>query len=126
MSHTDKTRPVWVQFRDPANRRFVEEAHDHRNGVCDLEAWMQDTHCAQIWQWRSSYQCVLYNSFYGANACKFWPRPPKGCWGRGGVHGSVRMRWRKQRQQLLSGEILDGDKPNGKWYKRDMWRGYYY
>lgn len=34
MSHTGKTRPVWVKVHDRPS--YLDAAHDHRGGVCDL------------------------------------------------------------------------------------------
>ena len=117
MSRTYKTRPVAVQFRDPRNRHLMIEKHDHRHGVCDLEAWLADKE--DLWGWR--YNCHLYKSYYELNRRNFWPRPPKGTWDRRGRHGHIHTQWRTQRQLLLKGRIEDSDKPNSKWYKRDMW-----
>lgn len=121
MSHTDKTRPIWVQFRDPDNRRHMTEVHHHEDGVCTFDAWYADTKCHQTWPWKWGYNCFLYHSYYGGYFGEFWPRCRKGSWDRTGRHGHVRTLWRKQRGQLLKGEIEDGDKPTSKWYKRDMW-----
>lgn len=124
MSHTDKTRPVWVQFRDPDNRHLMIEVHNHETGVCDLDEWME---VDVTWHWatRTSdgrrFNCYLYKSYYEMNRRNFWPRPRKGSWDRTGRHTHVRTLWRKQRQLLLKGVIEDSDKPNSKWYKRDMW-----
>lgn len=121
MSRTDKTRPLWVQFRDPANLRFMKEVHHHERGECTFAAWSNDTNCYQTWPWRWGYSCFLYHSYYGGYHNEFFPRPPKGSWDRTGRHAHIRTQWRTDRQRLLKGEIDDADKPNSKWYKRDMW-----
>lgn len=98
MSHTDKTRPVWVQVRDPFNRWAMQEKHDHRDGVCNYDEWFDSGE--DYWR-RPCWGCRLDYSYYGVNVVKFWPRPPKDCWGRVGVHGRMRARWRAERQRLL-------------------------
>jgi len=118
MSRTDKTRPLWVQFRDPANRRFMEETHDHTNGLCDFDTWWADE--IHAW-WPRGYNCYLYHSYYGGWYGPFWPRPRKGSWDRSGRHGHVRAQWRRDRARLLRGDIEDSDVPTNKWYKRDTW-----
>jgi hypothetical protein len=40
MSRTDKDRPLRVRIRDASMKRV--EAHDHRNGECDLHEWLAD------------------------------------------------------------------------------------
>lgn len=101
MSHTDKTRPGWVQVRDPFNRWAMQEDHDHRDGTCDYDEWFEAG--VDPWDWRHGrrWSCHLDYSFYGYNKIKFWPRPPKGHWDRQSPHGPLRTEWRRDRQRLL-------------------------
>lgn len=85
MSHTDKTRPTDIQILDPENRGWLQEEHNHTNGICDLRyrrAYLEfagrkwrgfrftpRTHC----QWGES--SLAWNS-------GLFPRPPKTGWSR--------------------------------------------
>lgn len=98
MSHTDKTRPLWVQVRDPENRWAMQEEHDHRNGVCNYDEWFDSGEN----YWRSSWWgCHLDYSYYGCNAIQLWPKPRRGHWDRQEPHGALRAQWRRDRQRLL-------------------------
>lgn len=102
MSRTDKTRPVWVQFRDPTNRRLLIEDHDHEDGICSFDDWLENHE--RTW-WRPG--CQLYESYYGSNVLKVWPRQP--CRGaRYNRHRVIRARWIQARQQILAGRDPDG------------------
>ena len=120
MSRTDKHRPAWVQIEDHSNRRFAREHHDHTKGPCDIDKWSRRLVRGWFWDRSFNLRCWRDVSYYGFHNGIF-PRPRKGSWDRSGRHGHIRILWRKQRQQLLKGEIEDGDKPTSKWYKRDMW-----
>lgn len=101
MSHTDKTRPVWVQVRDPENRWAMQEDHDHRQGVCDYDEWFEAG--VDPWDWRHHrrWSCHLDYSYYGYNKIKFWSKPPKSTWDRHNPYGKVRAQWLRDRARLL-------------------------
>lgn len=117
MSHTDKTRPAWVQFRDPHNRRFMEEVHNHHKGTCDLDEWLQ-SECDWVPYIKRWFHCYLTHSYYRAWHCEFRERHGH----RFNQWRKARAAWRRQRSQLLSGD-LDGDAllvPRHRQY--DSWR----
>lgn len=123
MSHTDKTRPVWVQVRDAKNRWAMQEEHDHTKGVCSFATWMESK--KDYWrfyagsEW-SLYPCHLDYSFYGVNIIKFWPREPR----RGrrfNRHRTARTQWRRERQRLLAGMDPDDMEPTPDSRVYDSW-----
>lgn len=66
MSKTDKTRPWWVQERDPWLRADFREDHDHRNGTCDIERRVTDP-----WLSWSSTSChIVYRGTRQVCACR--------------------------------------------------------
>lgn len=69
MSRTDKTRPFWVRVGDPYNRRYVEEDHDHRDGVCDFDG-------TSDWagRWSSARKMSLAEWRAGQYRCKIEPK----------------------------------------------------
>lgn len=120
MSRTDKTRPVWVQVRDPYNRWAMQEEHDHRNGECDFDEWLESNQ--NYWTYfRVGWgHCHLDYSYYGFNTIKFWPREPR----RGArisLHRQARAKWRAERTRLLRGEDFDYSKPRAREYNSWMW-----
>jgi len=101
MSHTDKTRPEWVQFRDPLNRQFMKEVHDHRDGACDLDDWLQ-SRCEWV-PYSEWYHCYLNHPYYRAWHREFRERQRRGH--RLNQWRMARAAWRRQRSQLISGEL---------------------
>lgn len=122
MSRTDKTRPMWVKIQDPYNRRYVEERHDHRNGICDFDgtaAWHTKPPMGKMsiaW-WNMEYhRCTVdtrrsyggFGEFY-ARMCGSWcvicdPAMLQ--------NGCERMRWRALARNLLKtpvDELYDVD-----------------
>jgi hypothetical protein len=123
MSRTDKTRPVWVQFRDPENRRFMREDHDHRNGVCNFAEWMDGRQVYGLWRMED---CCLYESYYGSRILKAWPRQP--CRGaRYNRHRMIRTRWVRARQAILAGADPDSMEliPTSREYDSWMWENWH-
>jgi hypothetical protein len=116
MSHTDKTRPAWVQVRDPRNRWAMQEEHDHRDGVCDFAEWLK----AKDHPWTHRFNCYLDYSYYGINVIKLWARQPT----RGhriNRHRVARAQWRVERQRLLAGMDPDDMQPTPDARVYDSW-----
>lgn len=117
MSHTDKTRPLWVQFRDPLNRRFMEEIHHHDQGVCDFAEWESSRSINHsVW----GRGCFLYHSPYGGYYGQFWPREPRRG-SRPNRHRVARAQWVRERQRLLSGMDPDDMEPTPDARVYDSW-----
>lgn len=121
MSHTDKTRPLWVQFRDPLNRRYMEEVHHHELGECDLDKWLASTNAwIMRWVWPKTYNCFLYHNYYGGYHNEFWRREPhRGA--RFNRHHVARAQWRAERQRLLAGMDPDDMEPTPDARVYDSW-----
>ena len=112
MSRTDKTRPYWVKIEDPYNRRYVEEKHDHRNGICDFDGTSTNYARTSIpgpksfaWWETEKRRCVITPKLtyaglgeFVARACGSWcvicdPAMLQ--------NGCERMRWRALARNLL-------------------------
>lgn len=96
MSHTDKHRPVWVQIKDPENKGWLRECHDHRKGDCDLGD-------PQVWRHLSPWPNCTYDYSIPAYYSGMWPKTPrKGGWGRPNPRdGKARMRLRALKAEVL-------------------------
>lgn len=122
MSHTDKTRPGWVQLADPHNKGWLEEWHDHGKGGCDLPATLdKDSFCwFRFNRWN---RCIYTESMTALNSGLFPARPRKGGWDRLAREGRRRAQWRRIRQELLksggSWDEVDSNKPP----RRAKWHG---
>lgn len=67
MSHTDIHRPAHVLYQDPSMRAHFRERHDHRDGVCDLQQFLDTwlpggyaarTRCSVQWWGRDQRICA--------------------------------------------------------------------
>lgn len=106
MSHTDKHRPVWVQIKDPDNKGWLRECHDHRKGDCDLGDPQDPRFHNYIWRaWRhlSPWPNCTYDHSTLAYCSGMWPKMPrKGGWGRPRSRdGKARMRLRALEAEVL-------------------------
>lgn len=124
MSRTDAHRPFWVLLQDPTIRHWFEDIHDHIDGKCNLDQFLQTC------RWMSRHQC--YRNTTGAQpslcSCDM-------CSGDVlGAAGKLRAHWRSARQQLLKTRFEDLDDeidwgyhvvPRG-FISRRMLRGQYY
>lgn len=107
MSRTDKHRPVWVQIKDPDNKGWLREDHDHRKGDCDLGDPQDPRFHDYAWHtWRNLRQWP--NCSYGRTTLAYynsgmWPKMPrKGGWGRPNPRdGKARMRLRALEAEVL-------------------------
>lgn len=104
MARTDKTAPTWVKAHyDP---RFLEEAHDHRNGVCDLPPRPSAPDEAAI-RWRGPGSCRWTLSL------AYWHSPVARC-GCDMCDGTNSEGSRRRR-----------DRRAARRYTRDAWRSEY-
>jgi len=83
MSHTDKTRPWWVQEKDPLNRRFrmvghIRRAFDMKTGLYELYEWTWKPLFVKHKCWCCSQKYAFYFE-----------------------DGRERMNWRHERQSLI-------------------------
>lgn len=105
MSHTDKHRPFWVQVKDPDNKGWREEKHNHRKGFCDLGdpddpySYGDNWH---YWHMRTRWPSCTYDYSKLAYCGGMWPKMPrKGGWGRSHRDGKARMRLRALKAEVL-------------------------
>lgn len=98
MSDTDKTRPFWVQMHDPYNKGWREEAHNHANGICDIET------SDPRFPWRNRWHCNFWPSAK-ANHSGIWGRPTRTlrCYVREETRRE-RVAWRNLRNRMIKGE----------------------
>ena len=98
MSKTDKTRPYLVQILDPLNRGWVQEEHNHANGICDLKyrsAWAE-FHKGHWRAFRFGSHCHWGETITAYNSGLF-ARPSKKGWSRHrGREGVARAKLRAQ------------------------------
>jgi hypothetical protein len=108
MSRTDKDRPDRVKVRDSTLKRA--EAHDHRNGVCDLDEWLADYHAGFYSRWHSCDMDLL-------NA-KWFDEPTRED-RRDGWYGPVRMRDRDDSIRMRKEYNSSGTVDDEVWLPRD-------
>lgn len=108
MSHTDKTRPFDVKVADPHNRRYVEETHDHRAGICDFTP----RYVHQDWR-RRQPNCGLRPklSYAGsgellARSCGSWCSV---CGPEMNFEGVVRAKLRQLKRKMVKTRVEDLD-----------------
>lgn len=93
MSHTDKTRPDWVQVTDPHNKGWLTEEHNHHLGPCDIEPLgrgqfgdnraylgrLQEIALVRsVWRARNrGYRCFYWYSSAAYHSSSLWPRTPR-------------------------------------------------
>lgn len=99
MSHTDKTRPYWVQILDPVNKGWIQEYHNHTDGVCDITyggRWRE--FAAGRWNSISiTRRTCWWEESHHAYRSGLFPRPSKRGWTRyRGREGVARARLRAQ------------------------------
>lgn len=123
MSNTYKTKPSWVKINKPESSKEVEERHDHRHGICDIDKAVGKY--PFYWQRRDGYcgYSVSYYSYHGG----FYSRPPRGRSYRQEHEGRMRAGWRKARQDMLklnSDDIEDYDVKNYQHRHSALWEMY--
>ena len=117
MSKTDKTRPIWVQVKDPDNKGWLREEHDHRKGFCDLGD-VQDplSHGWGTWRWIGMQRKCTYEytslAYYGGIHRR---RPKMHGWGRPARDGRARMHLRMIRDELRKTAPCDIDLVDRLW-----------
>lgn len=105
MSRTDKTDPLWVRAKDPANRRFLYIHHDHTKRPCTL-----DQFDGRIGVTRGGSDCWMFlHMGCGCSSCS------KRSWSN--WHGASRAEWKQQQRAWLKGvgeDRVERDIPNYK------------
>ena len=117
MSHTDKTRPAWVQILDSDNRGWRQERHNHRDGICDLPEPVGreavDFYMFKRWldcHWDYSAAAHASNSLW----CRY---PRKGGRDRLRREGRARAAWRAMRDSMLALPREDMEDVDGNWLR---------
>lgn len=120
MSHTDKTRPAWVQIKDPDNRGWARERHDHSKGPCtlgpiddiDSHVWFHRGYRNGPIVWNQCVydhsRCAYYGGLYGRV-------PRKNGWGRAARDGRARMHLRRIRAEFYRTMPQDWDCVDDVW-----------
>lgn len=103
MSDTDKTRPMWVQMLDPYNKGWLEEHHNHTNGICDI------ADADPRFPWRNRARCNIWPSDKAAHE-GIYPRPTRrvAYYSYGHIRKS-RALWRALRDRVIRGDIDAAD-----------------
>lgn len=122
VSKTDKTRPIWVQVKDPDNRGWIGEDHDHRSGPCDLGDPQDETSYPWYYQSRlpmryhpSPRRCTFHYSSLAYHSGIYGRRPKKQGWGRCARDGRARMHLRMIRDEVLKTDPREVDTVDHLW-----------
>jgi hypothetical protein len=97
MSRTDVHRPAWVQLRDPTIRHWFKDVHNHEQGICDLQHWLDTT--TGGWWYHKHFYCYRQPWMQAPRLCgcemcagQRWRRLQR---------KQERVAWRRVRQQLV-------------------------
>jgi hypothetical protein len=68
MSRTDIHRPLQALWQDPSMRSHFREEHDHRDGVCDLQRFLERWLTGDSW-WPARGGCSVRWYSLGQRIC---------------------------------------------------------
>lgn len=97
MSRTDKTRPEWVQYNDPHNKRWRAESHHHHGRECDIENYnprigYRSSRC-HVWPSQEAISAGVYGRRKGVKYYE-WDELRR-----------ERAKWRRIKGRVLKGDI---------------------
>ena len=107
MSDTDKTRPEWVQVKDPTNRGWLEESHRHEKGICDIQDY--DERGGMTWRNRwLNPRCGMWTSRL-AHKEGIYPRRKSVKYYTYAEVRRERAQWRENKDRIRKGDLDAAD-----------------